>query len=163
MCDTKLLPTELNAQGALVMWRGEHERRTFDAGGFTLPTTSRVDRAAFARRLAACWNACDGMPTDILETAGAGAPNAREWFDAWNELHTLHVANDRLGTRLDTVTGQRNLYAASLRTLADNAAKLVQMLKDTGRAPPCMDLTGLREAQELLAADAAAKPEGAAA
>lgn len=47
-----------------------------------------------ARRIVACVNACEGMPTETLETAAIG-PNVAEWFRDWSalpaEAHELGV------------------------------------------------------------------------
>lgn len=47
-----------------------------------------------ARRLAACWNACIGVPTSVLETAGSGAPNVREWLNTWYEARRVAPDGD---------------------------------------------------------------------
>lgn len=50
--------------------------------------TGAADRVeANARRLVACWNACEGLTTETLEVAGSGiAPSLNEIFEEHGEL-----------------------------------------------------------------------------
>lgn len=40
---------------------------TTDTAGKNPPLATLIQNAEDARRLAACWNACDGIPTEVLE------------------------------------------------------------------------------------------------
>lgn len=80
----------------------------------------------FARRLVACWNACEGLDTETLETAAIG-PNAKEWFEAWGQYHQLL-------NKLDQITSDTDGLIVTLQeSLAKTAAQrdeLVAALDD---------------------------------
>jgi hypothetical protein len=56
---TGLVPVENGSE-----WSGN--------GGLWVAGCTGPDRYANARRLVACWNACDGVPTEVLEAQQAG-------------------------------------------------------------------------------------------
>jgi hypothetical protein len=73
--DAKHTPGRLSLRGTTLYGRRllgfarderavEHVARATTPGG-----TWKDETEANARRLAACWNACEGIPTELLETA----------------------------------------------------------------------------------------------
>lgn len=75
---------------------------------------------ANARRLAACWNACEGVRTEILELAGT----RQDWCDLMQELeqerNTLLAALKDMADLYDTDEGCRSLpqYKAARAAIA---------------------------------------------
>ena len=113
--------------------------------------------AANARRLVACWNACDGVPLEWLESGLSGCVQGlREDRDEWSEeAKSLKAQRDNLSTALGTSTAnyatlaaklaqaesQRDALLKATRRLADAA-----FARDTTMGDPC----GLMAAQAEL-------------
>jgi len=68
-------------RGECVITRGQ------PTGGSDWPAISNEERAANARRLAACWNACEGM-----ETAGVELVHVKTMLDMHGELEAQRNA-----------------------------------------------------------------------
>lgn len=75
------------------------------AGGFdshcvalAFNTDGRLDAEANARRLVACWNACDGVETDLLEAAGDGllAKSLKQVGHKHDALRSAEAQRDEL-------------------------------------------------------------------
>lgn len=66
------------------------------------------DALLAVKRLVACVQACERVPTDILEAAARGAPDAMEWFGGWADREAAIRHSDQM-------RAQRDLLADALR------------------------------------------------
>jgi hypothetical protein len=81
------------------------------------------ERDANARRLTACWNACDGVPTDMLETIANLVPATVPYrlLRAQRDklLAALRLCNARLLARMHTDSGDDcEAYSAACAAIA---------------------------------------------
>ena len=67
------------------------DRRLFEAQARSLDV-SAAERDANARRLAACWNACENVPTDMLETISNLMPATVPYHQLHAQLTELVAA-----------------------------------------------------------------------
>lgn len=106
------IATEQHTTGPLTVERNGSANHCdiYDADGFAIAGNVLQHHA---RRLAACWNACEGLPTERLETAPPIA-----------ERITIAIA---AGDNLDAELAKRNDELAAARALQ---AQLVQALAD---------------------------------
>lgn len=79
--------------------------------GMTVAAFFNEPSEADARRLVACWNACDGLPTESLE---CGKPPADQIVDALNQRHELMAQRDELLEVLQGVVPELEYMAGGM-------------------------------------------------
>lgn len=86
-----------------------------------------------ARRLVACWNACDGIPTDDIEGSNLWA----DWLNEKSENATLRAENERLKLAhentwqaLSRMTVYGAIKAAELELRREELEKEVEPMSD---------------------------------
>lgn len=75
-----------------------------------------------ARRLVACWNACEGISTDAIETEGSAVMG---WARAASKLLRLRSEHDELQESHQAIKEHRDELLAALRCAIKKAPELI--------------------------------------
>lgn len=92
------------------------------AEGGEVPLGAIVNGREHARRLVACWNACEGISTDAIETEGSAVMG---WARAASKLLRLRSGHDELQESHQAIKEQRDELLAALRCAIKKAPELI--------------------------------------